>query len=205
VNCAAPSPTRHAGCKKAATSAPLALSRKSPSPRLSIGANIRKTRRRYLLFIHAIYCLVNYLKRPFSLKLAPMPRLSRNRAGQEQTTGEGHSKGRADKAQICCRTAAIAASACEVILESLKLQNIVTTEFMPKVCPVILQWDRLPACHWSFYICSLTIESFRVPCSVLSFRAQPRNQREAIQGTIPEPAQTCLNRLQCSPEVAWMK
>jgi putative transposase len=36
------------------------------------GANIRKTRRCYLLFIYAIYCLVNHFKRPISLKLAPM-------------------------------------------------------------------------------------------------------------------------------------
>jgi hypothetical protein len=37
-----------------------------------IGANIGKIRVRYLLFIHAIYRLANYLKRPFSFKLAPM-------------------------------------------------------------------------------------------------------------------------------------
>jgi hypothetical protein len=35
-----------------------------------IDANIRKIWVRYLLFIHANYCLVNNLKRPISLKLA---------------------------------------------------------------------------------------------------------------------------------------
>jgi hypothetical protein len=43
------------------------------SPAQPIGANIRKIWVRYLLFIHAIYCLVNYLERPISHKLAPMP------------------------------------------------------------------------------------------------------------------------------------
>ena len=47
----------------------------------------------------------------------------------------------------------------------------------PRACLVVGQpfqavvltgWKAGP---WSFYICSLTIESFRVPCSVLSFRA----------------------------------
>jgi hypothetical protein len=39
----------------------------------AMGANIRKIRVRYLPFIQANCCLVNYLKRPISLKLAPMP------------------------------------------------------------------------------------------------------------------------------------
>jgi hypothetical protein len=39
---------------------------------VGIGANIRKIPVRYLPFIQANCCLVNYLKRPISLKLAPM-------------------------------------------------------------------------------------------------------------------------------------
>jgi hypothetical protein len=36
-----------------------------------------------LLFIHALYCLVHYLKRPISLKLAPMPPFPAGKGGTE--------------------------------------------------------------------------------------------------------------------------